>query len=624
MISICEQRPKINIQKFTSQAFLIMNKPQKKNMPWNNPLPYMLALLMLLALGPQKENPVRIKEILETLVNKDQPQRTNNWDNGEKMLFEREIYEDAIYGGPIPVDNISPRYDNNIILASFMIQPLDPQNNPFENTTKYRFPMYSDNPTIISDINDCRSHWYHQWIDFDGQHGSTVYGIPGEIVRIAPDGSGLQCVTIESQMEGEKIEIKYMHIKANTNLQVGQEIDYRSPIGTIEKIPTENNTLVNPDWTKNQTHLHIEAKRNGKRIDPKKIFELPDNLKIYTQCAWKIEEKSQESETNASNQEQQHKSPNILYFDEKVEIWDYIDKLIDQNTNKFDPQVSIWKKEIWEYARQHLYQINWIQTNSIDWKIKKKYFTQIDMWILATLISLKFDQFTTSIGFTESSGEYDADNYPTLLNKISTGEIVIVENRKEKWNKNGVLYMMESDIYTQSAIGKYQMIRSFILQYGKWLWPNQENLDIAIYDQDVSWLSDKNKKQHIIGFNERIRNYILQNPDIQDKMMQRSFANKLFFILDWLSTSHPHMNSRDIYSLIALAHFSGDKTLKMLIHTIKEDDPEKMRKIMYISDRLGTTVEEYIQKIMQNMQEDENLEISLPESDIPVVVTEEK
>lgn len=442
---------------------------------------------------------------------------------------------------------------------------------------------------IISDINEHRSHWYHQGVDILAPERTEVKNPKSwKVLKISWDGCGAKCITIKYDWD---IIVKYMHIKPSLWLSEGSDVTPGQVIGFVVKLPKGNNTQVDPrspkDWVKD--HLHVEVTNsNGENKDPKNYFPSPDYIPISNYNKKKLH-------NNSDNLEQQNTF--VIGLDNTVETESYIRDLISLNSEVFtSPRLK-------DLATQYLLSINQnVRSNSIN------------VGYLSSIITFDIDWFLDAIAEVESewSGDYKADNYPTFRDNILKGKLVVVKDQftkseknknREKWDPR---YIIHSDQYTKTAIGRYQMIASFIIQYGKWLWPNWTDLDILQYPQDVDLdnMSESEKIKNAIGFNDDHRNYILGNTAIQDEMATRAVIEALETI--YYKYPVKKLNNGDLVMYVAFRRISGLNTMKKFIKSSNTWPGFLLpSKLSLNTDRLGTSLGEYVEDVCHAFEERE-------------------
>lgn len=360
------------------------------------------------------------------------------------------------------------------------------------------------------------------------------------------------------------------------------EVSYRSP-GTITVKKNQTVTMGRNIYTHVpiETTVHIHTSIWWQSIFPPYLFD-PSSVTFWSEKPKITEEiatkpKKQEAgggggeDEKGKNEEDEKNKESLTQID--LPSWDAISSYIDQllQDNVFGDV------EIKTHAKKYLLALNKNNTNKVNIQ-----------WI-AAFMWFDFTEFTEGIYSIESKDqwEYKADNLPTLIK---------INKKKKAKNKK------ELNIYTQSAIGKYQMIWSFILEHGQWLWPNGSKLDICTYNKNISGLSDKQKVKHITGRSTH-RKWLLNTEEwhqAQEEMMKRSIISTLNTI-----STHPKvvkqyasLSTQDLYVLLSIRHFCGIWFLQQCLDRL--DDPKKFMKLLNDRhDRLGTSWKDYIEKFLR-------------------------
>ena len=131
-------------------------------------------------------------------------------------------------------------------------------NTPYKSF--YKYPLteavlkgYSEELVFDSTMGDYRSH---AAVDFKGKVGDEVVAInDGIVTNVYHDNMLGQVVEID---HGGKLVVKYCGFESLA-VKKGSRVDIGNKIGTLGKIPAESS---------DEAHLHLEAKLDGKTVNP--------------------------------------------------------------------------------------------------------------------------------------------------------------------------------------------------------------------------------------------------------------------------------------------------------------------------------------------------------------------
>ncbi len=136
-----------------------------------------------------------------------------------------------------------------------------------ENSAKKVFPcgenisknFSNENPVFCVTLNDWRAH---NGTDYIATKGDTVLSIENGTVKEIKDDDMLGRVITITHSEG--FEAYYCGLSNEVFVSQGDKVIAGQKIGTIDTVPCE---------CLEETHLHIEIKKDNKYLDPAKILE---------------------------------------------------------------------------------------------------------------------------------------------------------------------------------------------------------------------------------------------------------------------------------------------------------------------------------------------------------------
>ncbi len=142
-----------------------------------------------------------------------------------------------------------PTEETSTAVAEFFVRPM------LGEITK----SYSDTELQYSaTYNDMR---LHKGLDIAGEAGDPVTACgAGTVTKVYNDTLYGTVVVID---HGNKIVGRYCGLNSNPAVKVGDTVDSSDRIGDLREIPCESS---------DPCHLHLEFTKNGKSIDPLKIF----------------------------------------------------------------------------------------------------------------------------------------------------------------------------------------------------------------------------------------------------------------------------------------------------------------------------------------------------------------
>lgn len=136
--------------------------------------------------------------------------------------------------------------------------PAGESNTPYKSF--YKYPLteavdrgYSEELVLDETMGDWRAH---PAVDFKGSRGDDVIAINDGIVLDAYTDNMLGGVVVIDH--GGKLVVKYCGLES-MSVKKGKRVDIGDKIGTLGKIPSE---------AAQDTHLHLEAKLDGKYVNP--------------------------------------------------------------------------------------------------------------------------------------------------------------------------------------------------------------------------------------------------------------------------------------------------------------------------------------------------------------------